>query len=172
MNTVKFYTLGCKVNQYDTQSIRERFIQIGFKELEDSQPADVYVINTCTVTHKADSDSLHLIRRARSENPKAKIIVTGCLAELDEDKIKSQGGISLIIKNKDKEKILQCLFRGNEQNELNELTNQTNRGISYFKGHTRAFLKIQEGCNNHCSYCKVPKVRGISKSKPLNEIIN
>ncbi len=158
MRTVKFYTLGCKANQYDTQSIRERFIQAGFKELEDSQPASVYVINTCTVTHRADSVSLNVIRKAKRENPKAKIIVTGCLAELDEDRIKKVGGISLIVKNKDKEKIL--------------ATGQRDKGISYFKGHTRAFLKIQDGCNNSCSYCKVPKVRGPSRSKPLNKIID
>ena len=158
MKTVKFYTLGCKINQYDTQSIRERFIQAGFKELEDNQPANIYVINTCTVTHKADSDSLNVIRKAKRENPKAGILVTGCLTELDEDKIEKVGGITLILKNKDKEKIL--------------ATSQTNKGISYFKGHTRAFLKIQDGCNNFCSYCKVPKVRGPSRSKPLNQIID
>ena len=154
--TIKFYTLGCKVNQYDTQSIRESFIRAGFKELEDSQPARFYVINTCTVTHKADRDSLNAIRKAKRENPKAEIIVTGCLAESDEGKIKKIAGISLIIKNKDKENILE---------------RQTDRGISYFRGHTRAFLKIQDGCNNSCSYCKVPGVRGKSRSKPLNQII-
>jgi threonylcarbamoyladenosine tRNA methylthiotransferase MtaB len=157
MKTVKFCTLGCKVNQYDTQSIRERFIKAGFKELEDSQPANVYVINTCTVTHRADADSLSLIRKTKRENPKAKIIVTGCLAELDEDRIKKQHGVSLIVKNKDKENIL--------------ATSQTDKGISFFKGHTRAFLKIQDGCNNRCSYCKVPLARGPSRSKALSEII-
>lgn len=154
--TIKFYTLGCKVNQYDTQSIREGFIRVGFKELEDSQPADVYVINTCTVTHKADSDSLNIIRKAKRENPKAEIIVTGCLAESDEGRIKKITGIGLIVKNKDKENILE---------------RQTDKGISYFKAHTRAFLKIQDGCNNSCSYCKVPGVRGKSRSKALNQII-
>ena len=149
MKTVKFYTLGCKVNQYDTQSIREGFIQAGFKELEDSQPAQVYLINTCTVTHKADSESLNLIRKAKRENPKARLIVTGCLAELDPAKIKAIGGVNCIVKSK--------------QNWGN--------GISYFKAHTRAFLKIQEGCDNRCSYCRVPYARGPARSRPLSEII-
>ena len=79
MKTVKFNTLGCKVNQYETQEIRERFLGYGFKEIDNGKKADVYVINTCTVTHRADADSLLFIRKAKRENKKAKIIVTGCL---------------------------------------------------------------------------------------------
>ena len=146
MKTVKFLTVGCKVNQYDTQVIREQFLNLGFKELENHLPADTYVINTCTVTHRADSDSLNLIRRAKRENPRAKIIVTGCLTELDKDKIKKVDSEVVIVKKK-----------------IN--------GISYFKGHTRAFLKIQDGCNNFCSYCKVFLVRGRSQSRPLEQIL-
>lgn len=169
MNTIKFYTLGCKVNQYDTQIIREQFIKGGFRELEDGEPARFCVINTCTVTHKADSESFNLIRKARRENPFAKIIVTGCLTELDADRIKRIEGVDLIINNKDKENIVKFIPY---QNEYNELNGQTNKGISYFKAHTRAFLKIQDGCNNFCSYCKVPLVRGSSRSKSLTRIVN
>jgi threonylcarbamoyladenosine tRNA methylthiotransferase MtaB len=171
-STVKFYTLGCKVNQYDTQRIRERFIQLGFKELEDSQPADICFINTCTVTQKADADSLNIIRRAKRDNPKSKIIVSGCLAELDEERIKKAATESLIVKNKHKENILGLLSSKFDLKELNGHRGRTNRGISDFKGHARAFLKIQDGCINLCSYCKVPLVRGISRSKPLKGIIN
>lgn len=89
--TVKFLTLGCKVNQYDTQVTREQFISLGFKELNSNHPADFYVINTCTVTQRSDASSLNFIRRARKENPKGKLIVTGCLTELDEGKIKKEG---------------------------------------------------------------------------------
>lgn len=153
MKTIKFYTLGCKVNQYDTQSIREYYRRAGFRELNNGEPADVYIINTCTVTHKADSDSLGLIRRAKRENPEARVIVTGCLAELDGERIKRETGASQIIKNKEKMGIV------------------NKAGISDFYGHTRAFLKIQDGCNNFCSYCKVPLVRGASLSKPLDKVI-
>jgi len=168
MKTVKFYTLGCKVNQYDTQSIREGFLDAGFNEIDNGSGADIYVINTCTVTQRADSESLSLIRKARRQNPKAKIIVTGCLAELDKDKIKEQDGVSLIVRNKDKNRIVKLLKYKNQSNEPLKLSN---RGISNFSGHTRAFLKIQDGCNNFCSYCKVPFVRGPSRSKPLKAII-
>lgn len=110
MKTVQFYTLGCKVNQYETQYIREKFINCGFKEVEDGIPSDIYLINTCTVTHRADSESLSFIRRAKKENPTAKVIVTGCLVELDGDRIKQISSDALIIKNKDKEDITRYLF--------------------------------------------------------------
>jgi len=168
MKTVKFYTLGCKVNQYETQEIRERLLTAGFHERDNGRRSDIYVINTCTVTQRADSESLNLIRKARNENPKAKIVVTGCLAELDKGKIKEQGGVNLIVRNKDKNRIAQLLNGSNELNGNNEINE---KGISRFSGHTRAFLKIQDGCNNFCSYCKVPLVRGASRSKPLKDII-
>lgn len=162
--TVKFLTLGCKVNQYDTQVIREQFINLGFKELNSNHPADFYVINTCTVTHRSDADSLNFIRRAKNENPKAKLIVTGCLTELDSDRITKIPGVAYIIKNREKERIV-SLLRGRSGTV-------PVKGISYFKAHSRAFLKIQDGCDNFCSYCKVPLVRGSSTSKPLSQIVN
>lgn len=170
MKTIRFFTLGCKVNQYDTQVMREEFIRAGFKELENSQRADIYLINTCTVTSAADRKSRHLIRYSHRQNPQAKIIVTGCYTELDNDadEIAKIPGVTDIIKNQDKYRILELLNGHSEQNEMNELNNI---GISSFSEHTRAFLKIQDGCNNFCSYCKVPLVRGSSRSRPLAEII-
>lgn len=168
MKTVKFFTLGCKVNQYETQVIREKFIRGGFKELSDTQPADIYVINTCTVTQTADSKSRYFIHHAHRQNPQAKIIVTGCYTELDSDEIARIPGIAHIVKNKEKYSIPELL---NEYNELNGHNELNGIGISSFSGHTRAFLKIQDGCNNHCSYCKVPKVRGLSRSRPLDDIV-
>jgi threonylcarbamoyladenosine tRNA methylthiotransferase MtaB len=167
MPTVKFYTIGCKVNQYETQLIREQFLSSGFKEIENNLPSDFYVINTCTVTHKADSDSLNLIASTTKKNPQAKIIVTGCLTEYDEAKIKDINNKIIIVKNKEKENILDHL----QNNRTIGHNKTTKNSISYFKGHSRAFLKIQDGCDNFCSYCKVPKVRGRSKSRELNEII-
>ncbi len=165
MKTVKFFTLGCKVNQYDTQSIREDFFRLGFRESSRDEAADVYVVNTCTVTRIADKDSLYYIRRSYRENPTARIVVTGCLAELDQNKIKSEPGVSLIVKNNDKNNIASLLFGGLRKKNKRGLGN-----ISSFNGHTRAFLKIQDGCNNFCSYCKVPLVRGRSCSKSLESI--
>ncbi len=167
MKTVKFYTLGCKVNQYETQAIREQLQKAGFRELENSRPAGICVINTCTVTHRADRDSYYLIRRAGRENPGARIVVTGCLTEFDGDKIANIPGVNLIVKNEDKNRIVSLLdnFR-RTQNARSKAQN----AITYFKNHTRAFLKIQDGCNYRCSYCKVRLVRGKSRSKELSEI--
>ena len=163
MQRVKFVTLGCKVNQYDTQSIREQFASSGFKEIDNGRRADIYVINTCTVTSIADRKSRYFIHYAHRQNPKARIIVTGCYAVSDSDEIAGIPGVTRIIKNQDKDKIVELLDGQNGHNET---------GISSFSGHTRAFLKIQDGCNNFCSYCKVPRVRGVSRSKPLDEIIH
>lgn len=173
MKTIKFWTLGCKVNQYDTQSIREQFLNAGLSEVEGNCPADIYVVNTCTVTQRADSESLYFIRRGRRENAKAKIIVTGCLAQLDKKKISSVDRKVLIAGNKEKTRILSLL-----PNILKQAARgytclpDRQTGISYFKGHNRAFLKVQDGCPNFCSYCKVPLVRGVSRSKPPDEVIN
>jgi threonylcarbamoyladenosine tRNA methylthiotransferase MtaB len=169
MKTVKFYTLGCKVNQYETQQIREQFQRAGFIELENSKPADTYIINTCTVTHQADRESLFFIRRARRQNPHAKIVVCGCLAELGSQKIPAISGVNLVVRNQDKQRIL-CLINGLNEHNRPERPNRTN-GILYFKAHTRAFLKIQDGCNNYCSFCRVRLVRGKSRSKDLSDII-
>jgi threonylcarbamoyladenosine tRNA methylthiotransferase MtaB len=160
MKTIKFYTLGCKVNQYETQMMREQFLRSGYKEIDNGAPAENYLINTCTVTQRADSESLGLIRRAQRENPKAKIIVTGCLTELDADRIRKACQRSLIIQ------------KGSGAFSLYKKgPGPFFMGITRFQDHTRAFLKIQDGCNNFCSYCKVPLVRGKSRSKPLKDII-
>ena len=165
MKTIKFYTLGCKVNQYDTQNMREQFLRAGLKERSNAKSADIYLVNTCTVTHKADVESLGYIRRARRENPRAKIIVTGCLAELDGKRIRKEG-VDLIVKNRDKGILLQKI------KSLRLPKGPVVTGISDFEGRKRAFLKIQDGCDNFCSYCKVPLVRGPSVSRPLDDIIS
>lgn len=168
MKTVKFITLGCKVNQYDTQGIREKFLGSGFKEIDNGEKADIYVINTCTVTSTADRKSRYFIYNAYRDNPKARIIVTGCYTQLNSAEISKIPGVTRIIKNQDKNRILELL---NEPNELNEINEPNETGIKNFKSHTRAFLKIQDGCNNFCSYCKVPFVRGASRSRAQEEIV-
>ena len=146
MKTVKFYTLGCKVNQYETQVIREQFQQAGFRELNDSAPASVCLINTCTVTHRADSSSLYLIRRVSRQNPDARVIVTGCLTQFDADKIASIPCVSLIVQNKDKDRIVSLLNNISENREPKTETREprakTRLGITYFKNHNRAFLTL------------------------------
>lgn len=148
MKTIKFYTLGCKVNQYDSQSIRERFLARGFKEALTDSRADYFLINTCSVTAKADQKSRHMIRGCINANPSGKIIVTGCLAEKDTLALSAVKGIDYVISK--------TFFPD---------------GIKSFCGHKRAFLKVQDGCDNFCSYCKVPLVRGRSRSRTVNAVV-
>lgn len=166
--TIKFYTLGCKVNQYETEKIREGLLSCGFKEVRGKKGADIYIVNTCTVTHRADSDSLKAIRRTRKENSAAKVIVTGCFSELDREKVRELDGVQLIVKNKYKDKISAYLSALGRQSTIKA---DKLKGISSFAGHTRAFLKVQDGCNNRCSYCRVPLARGGSVSRSGDEII-
>ena len=146
--TIKFFTLGCKANQYDTQSIRERFLSKGFYEAAIGSQPDYFLVNTCTVTSGADQKSRNTIRRCIQAAPNARVIVTGCLAEKDSPQLKKIKGISLIVKK--------SFFP---------------EGISSFNQHTRAFLKIQDGCSNFCTYCKVALVRGEERSKKLKQIL-
>lgn len=167
MKTVKFLTLGCKVNQYDTQVMRQRLIGAGFGECRQG-PADVYLINTCTVTSSADTKSRALIRRCARENPRAQVIVAGCLAELDSQKIVKIPGVSRVIKRQDKEGFVEFMG-GSLAAHVSD-----NAGINApgaFCGHTRAFLKVQDGCDNFCSYCRVPLARGPSRSRQLDEVL-
>jgi len=147
--TVKFLTLGCKANQYDTQSIRESFLSRGFQEAYTKTFADYYLINTCTVTAGADQKSLQLIRRCIQSSRRARVIVTGCLAQKDYMRLAKIKGISLIAQKP--------FFR--------------KKPITGFSQHTRAFLKVQDGCDNFCSYCKVALVRGKPRSKKLAEVL-
>ncbi|MFH1678305.1 MAG: tRNA (N(6)-L-threonylcarbamoyladenosine(37)-C(2))-methylthiotransferase MtaB [Candidatus Omnitrophota bacterium] len=162
--TIKFYTLGCKVNQYETQLIREQFHIAGFRELTNTLPAEICVINTCTVTHRADHSSLYLIRRIHRENPDARIVVTGCLAQFNAEEIARIPGVSLIVRNENKSRIISLLENSSKTQEAGK------EGITYFQGHSRVFLKVQDGCNYCCSYCKVRMARGISISRPIDDI--
>ncbi|MDD5476615.1 MAG: MiaB/RimO family radical SAM methylthiotransferase [Candidatus Omnitrophica bacterium] len=149
MKSIKFFTLGCKANQYDTQSIRERFLNKGFQEANQRKPPDYFLVNTCTVTAGADQKSRNTIRKCIRANPKAKVIVTGCLVEKDSQALADIRGIALVVRK--------SFFP---------------EGISSFSRHTRAFLKIQDGCSNFCTYCKVALVRGRERSKNLTQIVS
>lgn len=171
MKKCAFYTLGCKVNQYETQSIRESFINAGYEEVKFNRPSDIYVINTCTVTARTDKESRRLIREVHRRNPLARIVVTGCYVELNEDEIKDIPGVCFIVKNKDKDKIIDII----DSKEIHYMQSSDNvylsLAISDFKDRTKAFLKVQDGCNNFCSYCKIPLVRGRSRSRDIESAI-
>lgn len=162
-------TLGCKVNQYESQAIRELLLDAGFKECLAKETADIYVLNTCTVTRKADSESRHWAAIFHKTNPTAKIVLTGCAVEKNADAFSFLPGISDIIKNDDKINIADILT--NHESRTTSGENHRFLKITGFKDHTKAFVKIQDGCANACSYCKVPYVRGGSISRPLHDIV-
>lgn len=160
--------MGCKVNQYESQAIREALINAGFKECLSKDIADIFIINTCTVTHHADRESRYLIGLFHRTNPKARIVVTGCYVEKDAGDISFLPGVSHIVKNTEKNRIV-GLLEG--QGPGGKGQDEKLVSITGFKGHTKAFLKIQDGCENACSYCKVPLVRSGLRSKPLRDIV-
>ncbi|MDD5174493.1 MAG: tRNA (N(6)-L-threonylcarbamoyladenosine(37)-C(2))-methylthiotransferase MtaB [Candidatus Omnitrophota bacterium] len=167
-------TLGCKVNQYESQAMRELLINAGFKECLAKDTADIYILNTCTVTRKADSESRYWAGIFHKTNPNAKIVLTGCAVENNADAFSFLPGVSNIIKNNDKIRIIDIITNNSTaQYPIPDTQCRSRRflKITDFKDHTKAFVKIQDGCANACSYCKVPSVRGGSVSRPLHDII-
>ena len=160
-------TLGCKVNQYETQGMRENLIRTGFEETCDEKNACFAIINSCTVTGKADKETRNLINGIYRKNPKCKIAIAGCYAESDRDRktLLAIHGVSFIVRNKEKFNIARIF----DPTALVEKAEE--KGIESLEGHERIFVKIQDGCNHKCSYCKVRLVRGESKSRTEEEII-
>ena len=174
--TVALTTLGCKVNQYETASFQTGFAEKGLSQVDFSQPADIYVINTCAVTAKAGAQSRQLIRRALRSNPAARFVVTGCYAQVAEEEIrKLVNGPVTIIANNNKDLLVEKAIadltnsshggRAPIQDDIRDDKNICQLEVRKFGNHTRAFLKVQDGCNNFCSYCIVPYARGRSRSQ-------
>lgn len=163
---VALETLGCKLNQAETESLWERFLLAGYQRAEAPEGADVYVLNTCTVTHIADRKARQFLRRAHRRNPRALIVATGCYAERAPGEVSAIAGVGLVIGNRQKEELVQAVVACRPNKET---------GLASFRPHTplrvRAFLKIQEGCNNFCTYCIVPQVRGDESSLPAEEVV-
>ena len=173
--TVAFHTLGCKVNQYDTQAMRERFEEAGCRTVEFEEKADIYVVNTCTVTGTGDKKSMQTIRRCHRKNPEAAIVVTGCLAQRAADELKMPG-VRLVLGTQRRGEVVQLLEKALKQ-DCALIAVETLRQAPFehlmvhaHEGHTRATMKIQEGCDRWCTYCIIPSVRGPIRSRPLDEI--
>ena len=160
MRTVAFITLGCKVNQSETQGIQERFEQQGFKTVSAREKADVYVINTCAVTAMSESKSRQMISRAYRLNPQACIAVTGCYAQRAKQQLLEIPGVCIVAGTNHKSELpdmciryLQDKKRESAFSETREHTAFEDIPLSGHDGHTRAYMKIQDGCNSYCSYC-------------------
>jgi threonylcarbamoyladenosine tRNA methylthiotransferase MtaB len=178
MKKVAFYTLGCKVNQYETEAMTELFEKEGYEITDFDQYADVYVINTCTVTNLGDRKSRQMIRRAKKLNKHSIVAVVGCYAQTAAEEISKIKGVNLIIGTKDRSRIVELINQIKEQEEQINVVQDimTTREfedmkVTAYKERTRAFLKIQEGCNQFCSYCIIPYARGPVRSRKPEDIV-
>lgn len=172
---VGIYTLGCKVNSYESEYVANLFKEKGYEIVDFNTVADIYIINTCTVTNGSDSKSRKIIREAIRNNPNACIVAMGCFVESSKDNLID--GINICIGNKDKSKIVELVEEYNKKNKnINHIVPLDNEFedmyINKFGNRTRAFVKIQDGCENYCTYCIIPHVRGKCRSKKLETVIN
>ena len=178
--TVGIYTLGCKVNQYESEAIAERFSAKGFSVLPPNGACDVYVINTCTVTAESDRKSRQFIRRAISKNPDAYILVTGCLSQTAPDTVSAIEGVDYICGNTEKLSVVEAAEQLLAKGKKSEAPRQCVAPIEnapfeemHIKSfdRTRAYIKIEDGCESHCTYCIIPRARGSIRSKPLEDVV-
>ncbi|SEM30059.1 threonylcarbamoyladenosine tRNA methylthiotransferase MtaB [Mesobacillus persicus] len=179
MATVAFHTLGCKVNHYETEAIWQLFKEQNYDRVEFESSADVYVINTCTVTNTGDKKSRQVIRRAVRKNPDAVICVTGCYAQTSPAEIMAIPGVDIVVGTQDRVKMLEYIEQYKiERQPINGVRNiMKNRvyeelDVPAFTDRTRASLKIQEGCNNFCTFCIIPWARGLMRSRDPQEVIH
>lgn len=169
---VAFHTLGCKLNQFESDSLASLFRSAGYQIVPFNAGADIYIINTCTVTHKSDRKSRNMIGHVATKMPKPLLVVTGCYADSDQKKLEEKFSIDYLVPNK-KKNLIFSLVDAHVRNEVNPVGQpdvfdfQSHGRVN----HTRAFLKIQDGCDNGCSYCIIPSVRGAAVSRPLNKVI-
>lgn len=178
MSTVAFYTLGCKVNHYETEAIWQLFYKQGYERVDFDKRADVYLINTCTVTNTGDKKSRQVIRRAIRKNPDAIICVTGCYAQTSPAEVMDIPGVDIVVGTQDRVKLLDYIEQFKREREpINGVSNiMKNRvyeelDVPSFTDRTRASLKIQEGCNNFCTFCIIPWARGLLRSREPDSVI-
>jgi threonylcarbamoyladenosine tRNA methylthiotransferase MtaB len=178
MATVAFHTLGCKVNHYETEAIWQLFKQEGYDRVDFESSSDVYIINTCTVTNTGDKKSRQVIRRAVRKNPDAVICVTGCYAQTSPAEIMAIPGVDVVVGTQDRIKMLEYIEQYKQERQpINGVRNiMKNRiyeelDVPAFTDRTRASLKIQEGCNNFCTFCIIPWARGLMRSRDPKEVI-
>lgn len=158
----KIVSLGCRTNQYESQAYQDQLIAMGYSLATEEENADICIVNTCTVTESADSSSRHAIRQLIKENEGSQVLVTGCFAERQPELVKQLPGVTHVVPNRDKERLLAQIF---PEEDLPEFA------IKNFDAHTRAFVKVQDGCNSFCTYCIIPYVRGRSHSRTVEEVV-
>ncbi len=179
MKGVAFCTLGCKVNQYETEALSGIFRKAGYNVVDFEEEAEVYVINTCTVTNLSDRKSRQMIRKAKKNNKNSVVIVVGCYAQTAPEEVSKIEGVNMVIGTKDKGKIIEYIKEmetgGDKLNfveDVMKVREFEELGVDVYRERTRAFIKIQEGCNQFCSYCIIPYARGPVRSREEKNILN
>ena len=174
---IAFHTLGCKVNQYETEVMREAFIKKGYTVVSDNAPFDIIIINSCTVTAESDRKTRQTLNHFRKENPEAIIVLTGCMVQAFAEKSKDLSAADIIVGNTDVSKIQSLVERFLSDGErIFEVTPHKREArfntpnITEFAERTRAYMKIEDGCDRYCTYCIIPFARGCVRSKPIEEI--
>ena len=176
--TVAFLTLGCKVNSYETDGMKELFLKAGYEIKDFEDQADVYVINTCTVTNMADRKSRQMLHRAKKKNPEGVVVAVGCYVQASKDTLEEDSAIDLVIGNNKKNQIVEILEEHFGNNDLRETLVDIGKekefeelSIGAAGEKTRAYIKVQDGCNQFCSYCIIPYARGRVRSRKLDEVV-
>ena len=178
MATVAFHTLGCKVNSYESEAMLEIFKKRGYDNIDFESPADVYVINTCTVTNTGDSKSRQMIRKAHRTNPDAVICVVGCYSQVASEEITEIEGVSVVLGTQHRASIVDFVEEYKMTHRqivkienVMKVSRFEDLSIHAFENKTRAFLKIQDGCNNFCTYCIIPYARGGVRSRSKEDVL-
>ena len=180
LRKVAFYTLGCKVNQYDTEAVLEKFKAAGYEVVEFHEAADVYVVNTCTVTHLSDRKCRQMLRKTKKINPDSILVAMGCYAQVAADKIREQvSEIDIIVGTDKRNQIVELVnaFEEDRSETINVVSNimETREfeemTISSMGERTRVYIKVQEGCNNFCTYCIIPYTRGRIRSRKEDQVV-
>lgn len=177
--TVSFLTLGCKVNQYDSDAMRTIFLQQGYKAVKEEEEADVYVINTCSVTSIGDRKSRQMVRKIRRKHPQAVIAVAGCYAQIAPEIFEAMGDIDVIVGAQNRSKIVEYVEQAQKKektiNAVKDIMSVTEFENLYVEAEgetkTRAFIKVQEGCDNYCTFCIIPFARGKLKSRKQKDAV-
>ncbi|SCX03422.1 threonylcarbamoyladenosine tRNA methylthiotransferase MtaB [Lachnospiraceae bacterium YSD2013] len=178
MNTVAFHSLGCKVNSYETDIMQQKFTENGFRVVPFTQKADVYVINTCTVTNIADRKSRQMLHRAKAMNPDAIVIATGCYVQTDTEGVLKDASVDIAIGNNEKSRIIEILQEYTSKQkktssilDIMHTSEYESMMLTETAERTRAYIKIQDGCNQFCTYCLIPFARGPVRSRDKKEIL-
>jgi threonylcarbamoyladenosine tRNA methylthiotransferase MtaB len=177
MRKVAFHTFGCKVNQYETEAMKALFIKNGDVIVRDDEHADLYVINTCTVTSVSDKKSRQMIRRLKRQNENALVAVVGCYSQIAPHEVAEIEGVNLILGTDDRNKIVELIHeltvdsKESHVHDIKTVTDFEEMNVEQHQDRTRAYLKVQEGCNQFCSYCIIPFARGPIRSRKMDNVV-